>query len=118
MRIVNICAEEAHKIGRKEYSLEDILNDVCVTMGQPLKIIKSKDRHREYAICRQIYCYVSRTCTKHPLQKIADVAGYGDHTTVVKNSKKVRGWISHKDSVFMPLWEKYKDESNVWPYIS
>lgn len=118
MRMVDICVKETPKIGIKEYTLEDIFLDVCVTMGQPVEIVRSKDRHREYATCRQIYCYVARTYTKFYLQKVADVAGYRDHSVVIANAKKVGVFLKYNDPVFKQLWEKYTQESAVWPHIS
>lgn len=118
MRMVEICTKEIPKIGRREYRLEEILQDICDTMGYPISTVKSKDRHREYATCRQIYCYVSRICTKEYLHKIAELVGYEDHTTVIANAKKVAYFLKNNDPIFIILWERYTQYSQVWPIIS
>lgn len=117
--MVDICIEEAHKMGQpsKVYTLNEILVDVCNAMEQPLKKVVGKDRHREIVTCRQIYGYVARLHTKHSLWEISVVVGYDNHTTIIANNKKIRGFIKQKDPIFMESWDKYTERSEIWKYI-
>ena len=119
MRMVDICVDGMLKIGKRPhvYSLNEILADVCNAMEQPMKKVVSKDRHREFVTCRQIYCYVARLHTKHSLLDISVVVGYDDHTTIIANNKKITNFLRHKDPIFLEYWDKYTEISEIWKYI-
>lgn len=114
--MVEICMDEMLKTGvdKNEYTLEEILSDVCDAMGQPIAKVKSRDRHKEYTICRQIYSYVSRIHTKYSLSQMSKVVGYEDHTTIIANDKKVKAYLRLNDPSFIDHWEKYTENSNIW----
>lgn len=120
MRMVEICIEKMARINinKPQYTLVEILEDVCYAMGQPIEKVTSRDRHKEYATCRQIYSYVSRMYTMEPLSKIRKAVGYDDHTTVVSNVKKLRGYLRVGDPVFRDKWDLYTENSKIYKNIS
>lgn len=116
MRMVEICIERMSRvnINNPQYTLTEILEDVCNAMGEPVEKVTSNDRHKEYTICRQIYSYVSRIYTRETLCNIQKVVGYGDHTTVVSNVKKLRGYLRVGDPAFREKWDMYIDNSKIY----
>lgn len=120
MRMVDICVTEMSKkiLNRRDYTLEEILVDVCEAMDQPIDKVKSRNRHKEYTVCRQIYSYIARIHTKESLSRMSKVVGYGDHTTIISNDKKVKAFIRLNDPSFRDHWDKYTENSKIWKRIS
>lgn len=115
--MVDICVSEMSKKGHRLYTLEEILQDVCDAMGITVKEIKNRRRFRKLSIPRQIYGYVAKIHTNKSYNDISNVVGYNDHTTVIKNNKKVLHSLKHKDPVFMEYWDKYIEKSIIYKHV-
>lgn len=67
-----------------KYSVEIILDAVSKVMNVKPEKISQKDRHRNIAEARKMYCFFVKQKMNLPLKTIADTIGR-DHTTVIHN---------------------------------
>jgi len=89
-----------------DYSIEglkaqNIMREVCATMGVTIDQIKGRRRLREYVEARHVFCYLCREHTILPLQKIGAMINR-DHATVMHSHKTIKGWIEF-DQFFKEL---------------
>jgi chromosomal replication initiation ATPase DnaA len=98
--------------------IEDILNDVCSTLGHSVDSIKSPNRKDGLVLCRCIYSYVCCQITDVTFYKIGDLINR-DHTSVMYQRANAIDWMAASDQLFMEAWAKYAEKSIIWnQYIS
>jgi chromosomal replication initiation ATPase DnaA len=98
--------------------IEDILNDVCDALGQPVDAIKSHKKKEELVVCRCIFAYVCCHITDVTFYKIGDLINR-DHTSVMYQRANAIDWMSANDQLFMEAWATYTEKSAIWnQYIS
>lgn len=95
-------------------SLEDILIDVCQAMEEPVELVVGKSRKTEHVVCRKIFFKVAKLKSGSSLQKMADVAGRTDHSTVISALKKVQDLEDTKDLQWLSDWTRYVENSKLF----
>jgi chromosomal replication initiation ATPase DnaA len=97
--------------------IEDILKDMCDSLGQSVDAIKSPYRKEELVLCRCIYSYVCCQITDVTFYKIGDLINR-DHTSVLHQRANAIDWMATKDQLFMEGWIKYTENSKIWKQYS
>ncbi len=70
-------------------SLEEILDVVCSYYNVTIDDINSNKRSRDIAHPRQVATYLCRTLTDYSQEKVGEVVGNRDHSTVINSVKKI-----------------------------
>ena len=81
-------------------NLENVLESVCSVTGVPSEKVFGKDRYREVAAARHMFCYAARMHTDHSLKNISRFLGR-DHTTAINSIKVCNDMIDIQDEVFV-----------------
>lgn len=81
----------------KTISVEMVQKSVAQFFGMPLSELRSKNRHRNVVLPRQIAMYLSRQLTNMSLPEIGNAFGGKDHTTVLHSCKKIETEIKRGD---------------------
>ncbi|MFW6146611.1 MAG: chromosomal replication initiator protein DnaA [Planctomycetota bacterium] len=80
----------AHEpVGRREITIDQILEAVTRRFGVRLADLQSRKRSRSIAFPRQICMYLARALTKHSLEEIGGYFGGRDHTTVLHANRTI-----------------------------
>ncbi len=88
-RVLSKCV----KFEKKEVSVEQILDKVCVYFDVDQKMVSSKSRKREYAQARQISMFLSKKLTDQSFSRIGELIGKKDHATVLHACKTIKNLI-------------------------
>lgn len=74
--------------GYKTKDMQQILNSVCEHFNVSEKVMRSKDRHRDVALCRQVAIFLMK---RYTTMRLIDIAKFfnNDHTTIMHSIKKV-----------------------------
>ena len=81
-------------------NLENVLEAVTEVTGVPREKVFGKDRFREVAAARHMFCYVARMHTEFSLMNIAGFLGRY-HTTAINSIKVCNDMIDIQDEVFV-----------------
>ena len=73
----------------KTISVEMVQKEVAEFFNLSLSELKSKGRHKNIIVPRQVAMYLARQLTKHSLPEIGAAFGGKDHTTIMHAVKKV-----------------------------
>lgn len=83
-------------------NLENILEYVCAICNVSKQIVLSKNRSIEYAMARQLYCYVARKMTTKSLKTIGEHIRR-DHATVKHSVKVIETYLETNNKVVKKL---------------
>ena len=92
----------------KTISVEMVQKDVAEFFNLSLTELKSKGRHKNVIVPRQIAMYLSRKLTNHSLPEIGAAFGGKDHTTIMHAVKKVEE-VLLKDAQIRKIVETLKN---------
>lgn len=98
---------------KRTLTLEMILEDVCQAQEEPIDKVVSKNRKREFVLCRMVYCYLAGEKTSFTLEEIGNVISK-DHTSVIDAIQTALEYLISKDLVFIEKWDKYKEKSKIF----
>lgn len=73
----------------KTISVEMVQKEVAAYFNVPVAELKTKKRHKNVVLPRQIAMYLTRKLTNHSLPEIGGAFGGKDHTTVLHAYKKI-----------------------------
>ncbi len=79
-----------------DIQLETVLKTVAKHYGTSIHDIKSKKRHHEVALVRQVVLYLMKKLTLHSLQTIGKYVGGRDHSTVIHAIGKVESRLKYE----------------------
>jgi len=95
--------------GRREITIDDILNAVTDRYSIRLADLQSKKRSRSIALPRQICMYLARNLTRHSFEEIGGYFGGRDHTTVMHANKTVET-MRESDPQFQASLERISED--------
>lgn len=98
-----------------EPTLEEIVIDICLSLGVDINSIKTRRFRDDYAssVAKKIYCHVAATKTSKTQYEIADAISI-DRSCVSTYLKDVRGFLKIKRADFMQHWNQYITNSKIW----
>jgi len=73
----------------KTISVEMVQKSVADFFGMPMSELRTKKRHKNIVLPRQVAMYLSRQLTNMSLPEIGNAFGGKDHTTVLHSCKKI-----------------------------
>lgn len=76
--------------GFRGHNPTKILLAVCEYYNQPVEKVVGKSKKREYAWCRQVFCYLCVRLTKMTKDQISRFIGRTEHSTTVHSEQTVR----------------------------
>lgn len=100
-------------VGRKVFTLEEILHDVCTVQGQKINEVMSVSRRLELVICKRLFYFIARRKTHHSTKYIGRFMN-SDHTTVLHHSQTVTDYLKVKEPKWMIIWEHYLQNSKLF----
>ncbi len=92
--------------------IELLTDTICKAADIPVVAFKSKNRNRTLVMARQLFCYL--LYLNYPsltLQQIGKQLNY-HHCTVLHSKDAVVNYLSIKDYLFMPFYNKVNDLLN------
>jgi chromosomal replication initiator protein len=95
--------------GRREISIESILDAVTSRYNVRLADLQSKKRSRSIAFPRQICMYLARNLTRHSLEEIGGYFGGRDHTTVLHADRTIKT-LAQNDAQFQATLDLMSQE--------
>lgn len=81
------------------YTLPQILEACCVSVGCTVDQAKLRSRKGEYVRARHLYYYMSCTRTGATLREMGELVGSRDHSTSIHGKQKIMDMISISDPV-------------------
>ena len=86
---------ESHENKKEGVMLDNILKTIARYYAISINDIKSKKRHKDIAIIRQVTFYMMKKMTRSSLQSIGTFIGGRDHSTVIHAVTKIEKIIQH-----------------------
>lgn len=83
----------------KTINIEAILKNVADYYRVPVEDLKTRKRHKNIVLPRQVAMFLSRQMTAHSLPEIGGAFGGKDHTTVLHACKKIEDLIKNDRDV-------------------
>lgn len=83
----------------KPVTIDDIITHVSKSFNVKVSDVKSKKRHKLYALPRQIGMYLSRELTECSYPEIGTAFGGKDHSTVVYATRKIEKLLENDPSI-------------------
>ena len=81
-------------------SLENVMEAVVSVTGVPAEKVFGKDRMREVASARHMFCYMARKYTNASLGNVGKFLGR-DHTTAINSVKVCNDMLDTKEEFFV-----------------
>lgn len=79
----------------KTISVDMVQKEVAAYFNIPVGDLKTKKRHKNIVLPRQVAMYLSRSLTTHSLPEIGGAFGGKDHTTILHAFKKIEAELMH-----------------------
>lgn len=83
----------------KTVTISDIQKSVCEHFNISLSDLKSKSRHRNIVLPRQIFTYLARCHTNTSLPEIGKFLGGKDHSTIIHSCKKIENELKENEEI-------------------
>lgn len=96
------------------FTLEEILYDVCDIFKLEKEDIMGHRRSREICIPRMIFSYVASSICKHRVTHIGRFLSERDHTTIVHHKRTAAYLLDVQEWEFMRYWNFYLKETKVY----
>ena len=90
-----------------------ILNDICEVLNKDIMIVCSPSRKTEHVRCRFILSYICDRLNVAPLTKVGQLINR-DRTSVMNGRDTVKDYLDSNDSQFMPHWQRYLNNSEIF----
>jgi len=83
----------------KNITIDQIIVQVAKVFNVKPSDIKSKKKHKLYALPRQVAMYLAREVTEHSYPEIGEAFGGKDHSTVIYGARKIEKALEHDHSL-------------------
>jgi chromosomal replication initiation ATPase DnaA len=97
----------------RKQQLQKILQDVCRVFEQSMLSVTGKRQDGELVLCRKIYGYVAYTRTVDSFERVGMLINRDRHA-IMHYYDQVTGFLDVSDSKFLPYWNKYLSESDLF----
>lgn len=87
----------------KTVTIQDIQKSVCEHFNISLSDLKSKSRHRNIVLPRQIFTYLARHHTNTSLPEIGKFLGGRDHSTIIHSCKKIESELKENEEISLAV---------------
>jgi hypothetical protein len=113
--------EQIRKWGQTPYPIVDFLEqkllEVSAVTKVPISVMEGTDRHRDFVIARQLYCYIAYR-TK-PFEISLREVGLGikkDHATVMHSNGVIENYIFSKNKDILQFLQLLKKDEHYTSY--
>lgn len=83
----------------KNITIDQIISQVAKGFNVKPSDIKSKKKHKLYALPRQVAMYLAREVTEHSYPEIGEAFGGKDHSTIIYGARKIEKALEHDHSL-------------------
>ncbi len=102
------------RVNRKPPTLQEAFDEMLSIFDLTRGEVCNARRYRKYVMYRQLFSYVAPILTRTSLEEVGDFLGGFHHSTISNHRSDVKNWIEDGDATFMPIWNYYRIESDLW----
>jgi chromosomal replication initiation ATPase DnaA len=105
--------EEAARL-KKIADLNKLLADIAQAFKVDIDLIKSGDQQSLIVTVRKIFYYIGHFKMGATYESMVQIVGKTNHTSCLYHIRRVHVWLKAKDKKFIPIWNHYLENSNIY----